>query len=157
MTMIVTTTMIVSKMIVNIVMTITIDHNIDIIIIITFDCHDHNHHDHPHDHDLYQLGHVSIHHQVQESRLVSKEELLYQRKMELQKMRTTVVVVVVKIMTTLTTTTLSPSISLRTRRSDLPNCSISSALKSKVNENFSNEKCHQNHPSDHYLQLMGHL
>ena len=76
MTMIVTTTMIVSRMIVNIVMTITIDHNIDIMIIITFDCHDHNHHDHPHDHDLYQLGNMSIHHQVQESRLVSKEELL---------------------------------------------------------------------------------
>ena len=147
MTMIVTTTMIVSRMIVNIVMTITIDHNIDIMIIITFDCHDHNHHDHPHDHDLYQLGNMSIHHQVQEGRLVSKEELLRQMK----KMRTGVVVVVVKILTTLTTTTLSPSISLRTRRSDLPNCSISSALKSKINENFTNEKCHQNHPSDHYI------
>ena len=137
-------------------MMITVDHNIDIIIIIiitTFDFHDHNHHNHPRDHDLYQLGHVSIHHQVQEGRLVSKEELLRQMK----KMRTGVVVVVVKILTTLTTTTLSPSISLRTRRSDLPNCSISSALKSKVNENLSNEKCHQNHPSDHYLQLMGHL
>ena len=72
-------TMIVTRIIVNIMMMITVDHNIDIIIIIiitTFDFHDHNHHNHPRDHDLYQLGHVSIHHQVQESRLVSKEELL---------------------------------------------------------------------------------
>ena len=70
-------TMIVTRIIVNIMMMITVDHNIDIIIIIiTFDFHDHNHHNHPRDHDVYQLGHMSIHHQVQESRLVSKEELL---------------------------------------------------------------------------------